>query len=165
MRNRREFITLLGGAVAAWPLAARGQQPASAGDRASSRARDKTPAQLGGSVLRGLSEAGCVEGRNVAIEYRCAEKHPDRLPALAADLVARKVAVIAATVAASLAAKAATTTIPIVFAMVVIRSAMALSQPQSSWRQHHRGQLFGALLGGNAWGCCTSLSPTPLSLP
>jgi putative ABC transport system substrate-binding protein len=110
--KRREFIRLLGGA-AAWPLAARAQQPMPAvGFLMSAR-------QQVDEVQVALKDAGFVEGRNLAIEYRYADEEYDRLPALAADLVRRKVAVIFSTgsVISPLAAKAATTTIPIVFAM------------------------------------------------
>jgi putative ABC transport system substrate-binding protein len=117
--KRREFIALLGGAIASWPLAARAQQPAMpvVGFLNNGSAEAFTPHMA--AFKLGLSDAGYVDGQNVTIEYRWAEGDNSRLPALVTDLVGRPAALIAATggVASALAAKSGTTTTPVVFAM------------------------------------------------
>ena len=136
--RRRAFITLVGGAAVGWPLAARAQQT------------DKMPVvgfinaataqnyrRQVAAFLNGLRESGYIDGQNVIIEYRWADEQIDRLPALAADLVQRRVGVIAATTtAAALAAKAATTVIPIIFEMgadpIGIGLVRSLSRPEGN---------------------------------
>ena len=143
--RRRDVITLITGAAAGWPLGASAQQP----ELPVVGYLGATSGGPGPAFRRGLSEAGFVEGRNVAIEYRWAQGEYDRLPALAADLVARRVTVIfSSSITSTLAAKAATSTIPIVFDVGVDPVAFGLVTSLS----HPGGNLTGvAFLLGELW--------------
>ena len=118
MLNRREFTSLVGGTVLGWPIAARAQQPTTLVIGFLRRTNAASAERFVRAFQKGLTESGLSEGKNVAVEFRWGEGRTDRLPALVADLIQRKVAVILAAGSEPLAAsKAATATIPIVFAM------------------------------------------------
>jgi putative ABC transport system substrate-binding protein len=156
---RREFIAGLGGAVA-WPLAVRAQQRAMPVVGWLSGRNSETDAHVLPAFRRGLNRQGYVEGRNVTIEYRWSDAQDDRLPALAADLVRRQVAVIAAVGGTALGVRAVqsiTTTIPIVSAAVSPDS-VSFRRPGGNVTGVYA--LFGDL-GESASGFCTTCCPAP----
>ena len=164
--RRREFITLLGGVAATWPLTARAQEPRQVIGVLSGLGFPGFFADVAmPAFLQGLKDAGFVEGRNISIEIRLADGHYDRLPSLAAELVRRDVAAIyAPDVPAAFAAKAATQTIPVVFATgadpVKLGLVDTLRRPQGNLTGM---SVFTVSWDQNAWSCCMNFSrqPTP----
>jgi putative tryptophan/tyrosine transport system substrate-binding protein len=160
--RRREFLGGLGGTVVGWPHVTHAQQPAMPliGFLSSLSANDE--ARVTAAFHQGLNEAGYVDGRNVALEYRWAEGQYQRLPAMAAELVRRQMAVIAAIsgTPAGLAAKSATTSIPIVFAIggdpVAPGLVTSLNRPGGNVTVSPSSR---PRLRRSGWGCCASWSP------
>ena len=160
--NRREFITLIGGAAVAWPPAARAQQPAMPVVGFLHPGSRGAFGHVVEGFRRGLVESDLVEGRNAAVEYRWAENQLGRLPTLAADLVRRGPAVIVAGGGSIEAAKTEVSTTPIVF--LVTDDPVKLGLVQSLNRPG--GQMTGIIYSPaswrqNGWGCCATWCPPP----
>jgi ABC transporter substrate binding protein len=166
--RRRDFITGIAGSAAAWPLAARAQQPAIPIVGYLYVGAPKASATHVEAFRKGLGETGYVDGRNVAIEFRFAQSEFDRLPELAADLVRRRVAVIAtpSSAAATLAAKAVTATIPIVFSTGAdpIQTGLVASLNQPGGNVTGVNNMRAGSLGKSSSGSCTSCCPQPRAL-
>jgi putative ABC transport system substrate-binding protein len=160
--RRRDFIKVIAGSVAAWPLTARAQQPTMPVIGYLHPGSPDSTARLLAVFRESLAEAGCVEGRNVAIDYRLAEGQYDRLPGMAAELVRRQVAVIVApTIPAALQAKAATTTIPIVFSVAADPVKLGLVTNLAWPGGNATGvNFFQAELGAKQLGLLRELVPT-----
>ena len=163
--KRREFITLLGGAAVAWPIAA-GAQQSSMPVVGFLRSTPASFEDLKIAFRQGLRDAGFIESANVTIEYRYADNQIDRLPALVADLIRRPVAVIAGDNISALAAKAVTSEVPIVVVTAgdPVRSGLvaSLNRPGGNVT----GVSFSAAhWGPSGWSCCASCCESPQPLP